>query len=102
MVTIELNDTDREILDVLGEGRNTPSNIARRLDYSREYVSQRLTRLRKHDIVSRVDRGLYQLESIEPNPVDPDDPIFTERPTFSSGRADLSESVDDIVYGSNE
>lgn len=101
MATIELNDADREIMAVLREGRNTPSNIARRLDYSREYVAQRLTRLREHDIVSRVDRGLYQLEEIEPDPVDPDDPIFTARPTFSSGRADLSERVDDIVYGSD-
>ena len=46
MVGIDLNDADESIIDVLEEGRNTPSNIARELGYSREYVSQRLRRLR--------------------------------------------------------
>lgn len=99
MASIELNDADRDIVAVLREGRNTPSNIARRLDFSREYVSQRLTRLREHGVVTRIDRGLYELDDEDVHPVDPVDPIFTDRPTFESGRSDLSESVDDLLYG---
>jgi hypothetical protein len=91
MVGIDLNDADESIIDVLEEGRNTPSNIARELGYSREYVSQRLRRLREHGIVNRIDRGLYGLaeapraqdetdpggggEPREPEPApDPDEP----------------------------
>ena len=99
MASVELNDTDREILAVLREGRNTPSNIARRLDFSREYVAGRLTRLREHGVVIRVDRGVYELGGDEPAPVSADDPIFADRPAFSSGQPALSASVDDVLYG---
>lgn len=61
MADIDLNEADEGIIEVLREGRNTPANIARRLDYSREYVSQRLKRLREHNMVNRPDRGLYEL-----------------------------------------
>lgn len=61
MADIDLNEADEGIIDLLREGRNTPSNIARHLDYSREYVSQRLKRLTEHNVVERVDRGLYEL-----------------------------------------
>jgi DNA-binding Lrp family transcriptional regulator len=61
MEDIELNNADQKIVTALGSGRNTPSNLAEELGYSREYVSQRLKRLREHDIVQRVGRGLYEL-----------------------------------------
>jgi hypothetical protein len=41
----------------------------------------------------------WQLDVADPNPVNPDDPIFTDRPSFRSGDADLSQQVDDILYG---
>jgi len=62
MGNIDLNKADEGIIETLAEGRNTPSNIARRLDYSREYVSQRLKRLCEHAYVERIDRGLYELQ----------------------------------------
>lgn len=65
MADIDLNEADEQIMSVLEEGRNTPSNIARRLEYTREYVSQRLKRLREHGVVERVDRGLYALPEVE-------------------------------------
>lgn len=61
MVGIELNTADEKITNALESGRNTPSNLAEDLGYSREYVSQRLKRLREHNLVERVGRGLYQL-----------------------------------------
>lgn len=62
---IDTNEADESILSILEEGRNTPSNIARRAEYTREYVAQRLTRLVEHEVVVRVDRGLYGLAKYE-------------------------------------
>lgn len=67
MTGIELNEADEKIIDVLAEGRNTPANIARRLNYTREYVANRLKRLVEHDVVAKPDRGLYELAIVPPN-----------------------------------
>lgn len=82
MAEIDLNEADEGIVDHLREGRNTPSNLARHLDYSREYVSQRLKRLTEHNVVERVDRGLYELV---------DDPGRSEAP-----RGDETPPEDDV------
>lgn len=34
-----------------------------------------------------------------PKSVDPEDPIFTDRPSFASGTENLSSRVDDLLYG---
>lgn len=48
-------------------------------------------------------RVLYwRLDAADPDPVNPDDPIFTDRPTFSSGEPNLSERVDEILYGKGQ
>jgi DNA-binding transcriptional ArsR family regulator len=60
---IELIDTDVNILDELKKGRNTPTNLSRRVDISRNYASARLKRLVEHDYVEKPDRGLYELVS---------------------------------------
>jgi len=56
-----LNDADKAIIEELREGRNIPSNIASNLDYTREYVSSRLKRLREHDIVRNIGGGVHEL-----------------------------------------
>jgi len=61
MAHIELNETDRLILDELHDGRNVPANIADELDVSRQYVQQRLRRLREHGYVRNIGRGVYEL-----------------------------------------
>lgn len=62
MAKIELNETDEAIIEILQEGRNVPANIADELDVSRQYVQQRLRRLREHGYVSNIGRGVYELE----------------------------------------
>ena len=57
----DLNETDGLILDLLHEGRVTPTYAAEELGISREYASQRLTRLREHDVVEKLATGLYEL-----------------------------------------
>jgi predicted transcriptional regulator len=61
MAAIRLNDTDEAIIDKLREGRNLPSNIAAELDVTRQYVSERMGRLREHGIVRNIGNGVYEL-----------------------------------------
>jgi predicted transcriptional regulator len=62
MGDIELSQTDENILDMLEEGRCTPSYISDELDLSRQHITNRLRRLEEHEIVEKVHRGLYELE----------------------------------------
>lgn len=59
---IDLNPTDRAILEVLREGRATPHYLASRTDYTRGNVTSRLRRLVEHGYVEKVHKGLYELE----------------------------------------
>lgn len=58
---LHLNPTDHAILDMLEEGRCTPSFIADRHDYTRGNVKNRLDRLVEHGYVENLAHGLYEL-----------------------------------------
>jgi DNA-binding transcriptional ArsR family regulator len=94
---VELNEADEGIVDLLRDGRNTPSNLARHLDYSREYVSQRLKRLTEHDVVERVDRGLYELVDDPAETTDAETPQAAEEPPRREANASqpLEPSADE-------
>jgi predicted transcriptional regulator len=57
----DLNAADREVLQLLRNGRVTPGFAANELDRDRTYLSQRLKRLLEHGHVERLARGLYEL-----------------------------------------
>lgn len=57
----ELNEADDKILALLAEGRNLPQNLADHLDYSRQYVQNRLQMLKAADYVTNLGGGLYEL-----------------------------------------
>ncbi|WP_255196516.1 helix-turn-helix transcriptional regulator [Halorarius litoreus] len=61
MVDIRLSETDNAILSLLAEGRNVPANIADELDFTRQYVQQRLKRMEEHGIVQNIGRGVYEI-----------------------------------------
>lgn len=61
MEDIDLNDADRQILGELTTGRNVPANLADELGYSRQYIQNRIQRLREHGLVNNVGRGVYEL-----------------------------------------
>ena len=61
MADIPLNEADEKIIDTLQEGRNVPANLADELGYSRQYIQNRIKRLREHGIVKNVGRGVYEL-----------------------------------------
>jgi len=63
----QLNKLDNEILDVLADGRATPTllkNIFEEngIEVSRQYINQRLRRLCEHEHVENLfDTGVYEL-----------------------------------------
>jgi DeoR/GlpR family transcriptional regulator of sugar metabolism len=60
---IDLSPTDRAIFEMLREGRCTPAYIAEEHGYSRAHVRNRLQRLTEHNYVTRLHKGLYELDS---------------------------------------
>lgn len=62
MPEIDLSPTDKAILEMLREGRCSPAYIANEHDYSRQHVRNRLQRLVELGYVTRVYKGLYELE----------------------------------------
>lgn len=61
MADLSLNPTDHAILELLSEGRCTPSYIAQETDYSRGNIQNRLLRLVEHGYVTQLGGGLYEL-----------------------------------------
>jgi predicted HTH transcriptional regulator len=57
----QLNDADRDILDVLQEGRATPGYLSQETGHDSSYINQRLRRLEEHDHVRTLARGLWEL-----------------------------------------
>lgn len=57
----QFTDTELGILDMLENGRCTPSYIASELDVTQEYVRNRLKDLERLGLVEKVHRGLYEL-----------------------------------------
>jgi DNA-binding MarR family transcriptional regulator len=102
--------THARVLDVFESVEGpvvTSTDVAGALDCSDETARRKLKELREKGVLNRRKTGrtviwwLAENGEGEFDPVDPDDPIFTERPSFPTGRGDLSESVDDILYGSD-
>lgn len=60
---LEIFESDEllEILDMLEEGRCTPSYLADELDVSQEYVRDRLGDLKRLGLIEKVHRGLYEI-----------------------------------------
>jgi hypothetical protein len=63
----QLNDADSLILDVLADGRATPTLVQRHLaadgrKFSRQYINQRMKRLAEHDHIENLfNTGVYEL-----------------------------------------
>lgn len=57
----DFDDLHWEIIDILQEGRSTPSHLAKRTGESRQLVSHRLRDLIMADYVQRIHKGLYEL-----------------------------------------
>lgn len=60
----ELNRADKRVLRELEAGVRNPSWLAEELDYSRQYVHQRLQLLVAAEYVNNLGHGLYELEEL--------------------------------------
>jgi len=95
-----------DVLDVFDEVDGpvvTTGDVADATGCSRDSARRKLDQLHEQGRVGRrrtAGRVLYwRLEAAEPNPVNPADPIFTDRPSFATGIDNLSERVDELLYG---
>lgn len=61
-VDIDISDTDAAILELLEDGRITPSYAKSEIGKSRPHITNRLKRMVEHGFVYKVHRGLYELE----------------------------------------
>jgi|APHM01.1.fsa_nt_gi hypothetical protein len=83
----------------------TSGDVATVTGCSRDSARRKLNRLHDQDRLGRrktAGRVVYwRREGAAPNQVNTDDPIFTSRPSFSSGHEALSEEVDELLYGAD-
>lgn len=81
----------------------TSGDVAEQTGCSRDSARRKLKQLHDRGRVRRrktAGRVLYwRRDATEPNPVNPADPFFTDFPTFASGTENLSERVDELLYG---
>ncbi|MEF8980158.1 MAG: hypothetical protein V5A39_15035 [Haloarculaceae archaeon] len=81
----------------------TSGDVASETGCSDDSARRKLERLHDQGRVGRrktAGRVVYwRLDAAEPNPVNPADPIFTDRPSFASGEENLSEQADELLYG---
>ena len=92
-----------EVFDTVAGPVVTSGDIASATGSSRDTARRKLETLQEQGRVGRrKTAGLvvyWRLDAADPNPVDPADPIFMNRPSFSSAEEDLSEKIDEILYG---
>lgn len=92
-----------EVFDTVAGPVVTSDDIASATGCSRDTARRKVETLHEQGRVGRrktAGRVVYWLlDTADPNSVDPADPIFTNRPSFSSGEEDLSEKIDEILYG---
>lgn len=81
----------------------TSGDVTDRTGCSPESARRKLDELEDlGQVESRTSAGpilYWRTDAGVPTPVEPDDPIFTDRPMFASGHGDLSNRVDDLLYG---
>lgn len=80
----------------------TSGDVASETSCSGDSARRKLERLYDQGRLGRrkaAGRIVYwRLDAVDPTPVHPDDPIFTERRSFASGTDDLSDRVDELLY----
>lgn len=59
----DLRPVDVAIIEMLHDGRNNAPNIADDADYSKQYIRERLGRLREGGVVETIGSGIYELRS---------------------------------------
>ncbi|RDZ41459.1 MarR family transcriptional regulator [Haloferax sp. Atlit-47N] len=60
-----MNQTDDRVLELLDESDLilSPAVVAMNLDYTRNWVSRRMSKLSKAELIEEVERGYYRISS---------------------------------------
>lgn len=58
----ELNPADEAIIEILEDGRASPTMLANETDYTRQYVHSRLQLLVAAERVRKAGHGVYELD----------------------------------------
>ena len=94
-----------DVFDIVEGPVVTSGDVASATGSSQDTARRKLDILYEQGRVGRrktSGRVIYwRLDVVEPDPVNPNDPIFIDRPSFASGTADLSERVDELLYGNS-
>lgn len=81
----------------------TSGDVASATGCSQDTARRKLDTLYERGRVGRrktSGRVIYwRLDAVNPDPVNSNDPIFTNRPSFASGTENLSGRVDELLYG---
>ena len=81
----------------------TSGDVASETGCSNDSARRKLETLHQRGSLGRrktAGRVVYwELDATDPTPVNPDDPIFTARPSVQTGSGTLSQQVDDLLYG---
>lgn len=100
--TVTLDDV-LAVFDAVDGPVVTSGDVAEETGCSRDSARRKLEQLHEQGRIGRrksAGRVLYwRRTGTQPNPVNRDDPFFTDFPTFASGRENLSERVDGLLYG---
>lgn len=99
--------TDEELLEVLESGQDpvvTTADVAEQLPIGKRGVLKRLKKLEERGAIASKSVGArgqvwwVPTSGGEPAPIDRDDPFWDVEPG-ASGEDDVSERVDEILYG---
>jgi len=81
----------------------TTGDVASVTGCSNDSARRKLEELHQQGSLGRrktAGRVVYWKRDVtDPHPVNPEDPIFAERPSVQSGESELSQQVDELLYG---
>jgi len=91
-----------EVFDAVEGPVVTSGDVAAATGCSADTARRKLRQLHDEGRLGRrttAGRIVYWRIEDTPTSVDPEDPIFTDRPSFASGTENLSNRVDELLYG---
>lgn len=98
-----LDELHYSIIDVLKEGRATPSYLADRTGESRQLVSHRLRDLQMAGAIEKIHKGLYELSEDPREHREPQvDPIEDALAGWSHGDGEIRQASDHVARASLE
>jgi len=99
-IEMDLSQIDKDILDILEEGRCTRKHLADRLDVTGQYIYERVTILIRLGVVEKIHDGFYELaEDLEESDDQDDessaDPEREAAPIEDEEREDLPVALEE-------